>query len=295
MWSVLLWHSDRDTIYCYYHVKRCKRQANILNLQFVISQKQPINKIESREKATCQRYMNIYYIIFLIKRRIKQTRRFWSEYKMLSDCCVKLLKIFTERSEVREAFLIFWSCSICVFWHWDHNFPIKLLRPAIEKYRSSMPLFFSFAWFRNDVKRIPGAVPTESRRAKARRLAWAIRRDESLANIQRDLFAARDATGKRMLIQPCSPAARAGGIQVVGVSRVHIYIYLIRDISQMLTILRLEFLFDLLATPHHRLVQLLLHDVTVISGRNTTCRRPPVDLPRLIPGRASLNIGSRTS
>lgn len=39
----------------------------------------------------------------------------------------------------------------------------------MEKYRSSMPLFFSFAWFRNDVKRIPGAVPTESRRAETRR------------------------------------------------------------------------------------------------------------------------------
>jgi len=88
-------------------------------------------------------------------------------------------------------------------------------------------------------------------------------------------------------------AACAGGIQVVGVSRVHIY--LVRDISQLLTILRLESLLDLLAAPHHRLIQLLLHDVTAISGRNTTCRRPPVDLLRLIPGCTSLNTGSWTS
>lgn len=30
--NVLLWHSERDTIYWYYHVKRGKRQVNILNL-----------------------------------------------------------------------------------------------------------------------------------------------------------------------------------------------------------------------------------------------------------------------
>ena len=99
-----------------------------------------------------------------------------------------------------------------------------------------------------------------------------------------------------MRVQSVYPVARAGGIQMVGVSRVHTAcIYLVRDISQLLTILGLESLLDLLAAPHHRLIQLLLHDVTAISGHSTTCRRPPVDLLRLIPGRASLNTGSRTS
>lgn len=75
-------------------------------------------------------------------------------------------------------------------------------------------------WFRNDVKWISGAVLTESRRAKTRRLARAIRRDESLENKQRDLSAARDAE-KGNAHTAVFPAARAGGIQVVGVSRVH--------------------------------------------------------------------------
>lgn len=66
-------------------------------------------------------------------------------------------------------------------------------------------------------------------------------------------------------------------------------VYLVRDIPQLLTILGLEPLLDLLAAPHHCLVELLLHDVAATSGYHTTCGRRPVDLLRLIPGRASLN------
>lgn len=173
---------------------------------------------------------------------------------------------------------------------------LATLRSPVEKYRSSMPPSAS----PNDFVTTRSEYPTPCRTnlaeprhvASARASYQTGRVSKSLENKQRDLFAARDA-GQENAHTAVFPAARAGGIQVVGVSRVHIY--LVRDISQLLTILRLESLLDLLAAPHHRLVQLLLHDVTAISGHSTTCRRPPVDLLRLIPGRASLNTGSRTS
>lgn len=147
---------------------------------------------------------------------------------------------------------------------------------------------------------------TESRRANIRyvftqhndaRVSYQMGRGIFKERTNSATFSRRVRCRERECAKAVFPAARAGGIQV-WVHRVCAYIciytYFIRDIPQLLTILRLKLLLDLLATSHHRLVELLLHDVTATSGHSTTCRRPPVDLLRLIPGRASLNTGSRT-
>lgn len=69
------------------------------------------------------------------------------------------------------------------------------------------------------------------------------------------------------------------------------WIYLVRDISQLLTILGLEPLLDLLPTPHYRLVQFFLHYACPVHGAPST--RRPFNFLRLVTGRAPLREEER--
>lgn len=72
------------------------------------------------------------------------------------------------------------------------------------------------------------------------------------------------------------------------------WIYLVRDISQLLTILGLQPLLDLLPTPHYRLVQFFLDYASSVYRAPST--RRPFNFLRLVTGRAPLrrrNIGKR--
>lgn len=69
------------------------------------------------------------------------------------------------------------------------------------------------------------------------------------------------------------------------------WIYLVRDISQLLTILGLQPLLDLLPTPHYRLVQFFLDYASPVYGAPST--RRPFNFLRLVTGRAPLREEER--
>lgn len=115
-----------------------------------------------------------------------------------------------------------------------------------------------------------------------------------------DLFAARGRRGgRRAAARKCArihththcPRTYPRHAQVEFRCGCVAWIYLVRDISQLLTILGLEPLLDLLPTPHYRLVQFFLHYACPVHGAPST--RRPFNFLRLVTGRAPLREEER--